>query len=93
MTTIHSHPSTGDAQLDLTNRYPSDNPGAAGDNQTVDALVGHDSRSAPADEFTQYILGPDGVLREFNLANDHITKENDNNPCSRSDLTADRKCC
>jgi hypothetical protein len=38
------------------------------------------------------LIGPDGVLREFNLADGHLNPSNDPNPASRSNLAADRPC-
>jgi len=90
---IHNHPDIGysDAE-DLENRYPSYNPGYNGDYNTFDKLVGQDPRFASADQFTQYILGPDGVLREFGYLEGHLSYAADTNAASRSDLTADRPC-
>ena len=90
---IHNHPDVGYTNAeDITNRYPSYNPGYDGDYNTFDTLVGHDSRFASADQFTQYILGPDGVLREFGYSEGHVNAATDANAASRSDLTADRPC-
>jgi hypothetical protein len=42
--------------------------------------------------FAQYILGPDGTLREFNARDGKITAANDSDPNSRSNLAGDRPC-
>lgn len=90
---IHSHPDIGYNNADDTNnRYPS-YYGGSGDYGNFDKLVGSDGRfvSSP-DQFTHYILGPDGVLREYNLKDGHLNPNNDPNPGVRSTLTADRPC-
>lgn len=95
---IHSHPDVGyNAAEDIQNQYPSyylDSSGKpSGDYGLFDALIGHDSRfPTSADQFTHYVLGPDGVLREFSLKDGHLNPSNDTNPASRSNLAADRPC-
>jgi len=88
---IHSHPDVGYGnQQDLDNRYPSSDPGA--DYDTFDQLVASDPRFSNNAGFAQYILGPDGQLREFNARDGRITRLNDPNPSSRTNLAADRPC-
>jgi hypothetical protein len=89
---VHSHPDIGyDAAGDLENRYPSDRP-TDGDYTTFEALVGHDARFSNNAAFAQYILGPDGVLREYNAKDGRINPTNDTDPNSRSNLAKDRPC-
>lgn len=89
---VHSHPDIGYSdQDDLINRYPSDRPDS-GDYYGFEQLTANDSRFIGNKAFSQYILGSDGVLREFNLIDGRITKNNDTSPDSRSDLASDRPC-
>jgi hypothetical protein len=91
---VHSHPDIGySSRFDLENRYPSNNPGDDGDYQTFARLIGADSRFTNSAEFSQYILGPDGILREFNFSEGIVNRSNDKNPMSRSDLSSDRRHC
>ena len=89
---VHSHPDVGyNNSEDLQNRYPSNYSGG-GDYYNFGQLVGNDPRfSSPAD-FTQYILGPDGVLREFDFTDGNVTYGNDPKAANRSDLSSDRPC-
>jgi len=88
---VHSHPDVGySAAEDIINRYPSLYSGG-GDYHNFDALVGSDPRFANVAAFSQYILGPDGVLREFNASEGHVTSTNDTN-ANRSQLNFDRPC-
>jgi hypothetical protein len=90
---VHSHPDVGyDVAGDIENKYPSLN-----DYDAFDTLVGaqalaNDPRFANNVAFSQYILGPDGVLREFNKKEGRVTSLNDLNPGLRSDLWRDRQC-
>jgi hypothetical protein len=89
---VHSHPDIGyGAAGDLENHYPSDRP-TSGDYYAFEQLAGHDSRFANNAAFAQYILGPDGLLREFNAKDGRINPTNDTNPASRTNLAADRPC-
>jgi len=89
---VHSHPDLGyDDDKDLENRYPSDRPDS-GDYYAFERRTANDSRFVANAAFSQYILGPDGVLREFNLIDGRITAANDTDPASRSDLAKDRPC-
>lgn len=91
---IHSHPDVGYSNSqDIDNRYPSNNPGQNGDYQTFNALVASDSRFSNTAEFSQYILGPDGVLREFNASEGVVDRHNDQNPDDRDNLSKDRETC
>lgn len=85
---VHSHPDVGyDAAQDLDNRYPSQD-----DYMGFSNLVGiHPSFSSQAD-FTQYIFGPDGVLREFDWTDGPVTYSNDPEAATRSHLESDRPC-
>ncbi|MEO7178620.1 MAG: DUF4329 domain-containing protein, partial [Allosphingosinicella sp.] len=85
---VHSHSDIGyDAAGDAQNMYPS-----AGDYSQFDALVGIDSRFSSGAQFTQYIVGPDGVLREYDFTEGHVTPLNDTKAATRSDLASDRPC-
>lgn len=89
---VHNHPAEGyNDPEDLVNRYPSNNIGANGDYQTFNALVGIDSRFINSAGFAQYILGPDGALREFNASEGVVTPATDENPEARTDLSQDRQ--
>lgn len=88
---VHSHPDIGYSNAeDLLNRYPSDYSGG-GDYNFFDKAIGSDSRFSNSAAFSQYILGPDGVLREFNASEGRINPTNDTNP-NRSNLNHDRPC-
>jgi len=88
---VHSHPDVGYSNsADLDNRYPS-NYANGGDYYFFDKVVGSDPRFANAAAFSQYILGPDGVLREFNASEGRVSRNNDTNP-DRSQLNYDRPC-
>ncbi len=56
---IHNHPSNGDPIQDATSRYPS-----ARDWLTAQAFVDAGNLSS----FSLYLIGPDGVMREFDFA-------------------------
>lgn len=90
---VHSHPDVGyDPAGDLENWYPSGN-----DYDLFDRLVGNqyfatDSRFANNIAFAQYILGPDGILREFNKQDGRVTSTNDASPGIRQELWRDRQC-
>ena len=90
---IHSHPDLGydSAEEDHDNWYPSDRPDS-GDYYSFEQLVGRDPRFANNVAFAQYILGPDGLLREFNAKDGRITRLNDPDPGSRTNLAKDRPC-
>lgn len=89
---VHSHPDIGyDDRGDLENYYPSDRPDS-GDYYGFEQFVGSDSRFGNNAAFAQYILGPDGVLREFNFSDGRVTRANDTDPGSRSNLAKDRPC-
>ncbi len=90
---IHNHPDVDyNRSEDMKNRYPSYDNGS-GDYGNFDKLIGRDVRLVSSvDQFTHYILGPDGVLREFNLKDGHLNPRNDPNPGMRSNLAADRPC-
>lgn len=88
---VHSHPDVGySPSEDLQNRYPSDYPGG-GDYTNFENLVVSHPRFSSAADFTQYILGPDGVLREFDFTEGRVTQANDTKP-NRADLASDRPC-
>jgi len=88
---VHSHPDVGyDGAADVRNRYPSGHVG--GDYDSFDAVVGSDPRFTNNAGFAQYILGPDGLLREFNAKDGRINSANDQNPDGRTNLAADRPC-
>jgi len=90
---VHSHPDIGyNNSEDIQNRYPSNNPGSNGDYQTFNALVGSSGFGNSA-IFAQYILGPDGVLREFNASEGIVTASTDSNPSDRENLSSDRSTC
>lgn len=94
---VHSHPDVGYTNAeDLQNNYPSYYTGsdgnASGDYATFESLVGSDSRFSNSAAFAQYILGPDGVLREFNARDGRLNPVNDPNAASRSNLVSDRPC-
>ena len=85
---VHSHPDIGyDAAGDAQNIYPS-----ADDYSNFAALVGTDSRFSTVAQFTHYIVGPDGVLREYDLAEGVINASNDTKAATRADLASDRPC-
>jgi hypothetical protein len=89
---VHSHPDIGyTAREDLLNYYPSD-----GDYFNMAQWMKDDSRFSNYFSnhagFAQYILGPDGTLREFNARDGKITAANDSDPNSRSNLAGDRPC-
>jgi hypothetical protein len=89
---VHSHPDIGyTAREDLLNYYPSD-----GDYFNMAKWMEDDSRFSNYFSnhagFAQYILGPDGTLREFNAKDGKITAANDSDPNSRSYLAKDRPC-
>ncbi len=89
---IHNHPDIGyDDDEDFINRYPSDYADG-GDYFNMAKLVQTDSRFSNTAAFAQYIVGPDGVLREFNAKDGKITAANDSDPDSRSNLAKDRPC-
>ena len=88
---VHSHPSVGYGTDYVPSRYPSDKVGS-GDYFGIEQLVGSDSRFGNNAAFAQYILGPDGVLREFNFSDGRLTAANDPDPNSRSNLAKDRPC-
>jgi len=89
---VHSHPDVGyDILGDLENLYPSDRVGS-GDYYAFEQLAGHDPRFANNAAFAQYILGPDGQLREFNAKDGRINTFNDPDPASRTNLAKDRPC-
>lgn len=89
---VHSHPDFGyEPNEDLGNYYPSDRPDS-GDYYGMEQFVGSDTRFGNNAAFAQYILGPDGVLREFNFSDGRVTKDNDTDPEGRSDLAKDRPC-
>lgn len=84
---IHSHPASGDADLDARNRAPShdgQNPPAAGDYAYAAYMreISVDFFGANAVQysanFTHYIVGPDGVLREFDGVDPHSSLDGDN---------------
>jgi len=85
---VHSHPDIGynNAQ-DAQNKYPS-----ADDYSNFSALVGTDSRFSTQAQFTQYIVGPDGVLREYDFTEGNVTPLNDTKAATRADLASDRPC-
>lgn len=94
---IHSHPDVGyTAAEDLDNHYPSSylnsNGTPGGDYGLFNSLVGSDSRFGNSAAFAQYILGPDGVLREFNARDGTLNRNNDPNAANRSNLASDRPC-
>lgn len=66
---IHSHPQSSDPVINEANKYPSDNRVFMGrqltgeDWNTADFLVMHGMNS---ETFRHYIIGPDGVTREYN---------------------------
>ncbi|HEX8466796.1 MAG TPA: DUF4329 domain-containing protein [Allosphingosinicella sp.] len=85
---VHSHPDIGyDAAGDAQNIYPS-----ANDYSNFDALVGIDSRFSTQAQFTHYIVGPDGVLREYDFTEGKVTPLNDTKAATRADLASDRPC-
>jgi len=89
---VHSHPNEGyNNAEDIENRYPSDYAGG-GDYYNFEQLVGKDPRFSSAAEFTQYILGPDGTLREFSFTEGRVTHSNDTKAAERSDLASNRPC-
>ncbi|WP_213978887.1 hypothetical protein [Sphingomonas sp. dw_22] len=92
---VHSHTSVGYSGADLIDqRYPSTytvGGVASGDYANMDRLVASDPRFAPAAAFAQYILGPDGVLREFNYSDGHVTAANDTTH-DHDNLLKDRPC-
>jgi proteasome lid subunit RPN8/RPN11 len=85
---VHSHPDIGyNAAEDAQNKYPS-----ADDYSNFAALVGTDSRFSTVAQFTHYIVGPDGVLREYDLSEGVVTPLNDTKAATRADLASDRPC-
>jgi hypothetical protein len=89
---VHSHPDVGyDNAADLVNRYPSLYPGG-GDYNAFDRVIGGSPHFAPAAIFAQYILGPDGLLREFNWSEGRVTVNNDTRANDRHNLSSDRRC-
>lgn len=89
---VHSHPDVGyDAAGDLANRYPSGGLDS-GDYFTFEQLLKDDSRFGDSAAFAQYILGPDGILREFNASAGRVDQTNDPDPDGRSNLAKDRPC-
>lgn len=85
---VHSHPDLGyTATEDARNRAPS-----ADDYANFSALVGIDSRFSSQANFTQYIFGPDGVLREFDWTDGQIVSLTDAEAAARANLEADRPC-
>lgn len=89
---VHSHPDIGyDATEDSLNRYPSDYPGG-GDYFFFDNVVGSDPWFSASGIFAQYILGPDGLLREFNSFEGRLSPANDPDPDARINLGLDNLC-
>lgn len=84
---LHSHPQEESSQLNDRNRAPShdgNNPPVAGDyaysGYLRDIAVAFFGASEIAfnSAFTHYIVGPDGILREFDGANPHPSLDGDN---------------
>lgn len=85
---VHSHPDAGYTPAeDAGNRTPS-----ADDYANFGALVGIDSRFSSQANFTQYIFGPDGVLREFDWTDGQITSLTAAEAAARANLEGDRPC-
>lgn len=90
---VHSHPNVGyeDVQ-DVENRYPSDHDYDEFDARVSSGSLASDPRFANNVAFAQYVLGSDGILREFNKKDGRLTLSNDMTPDSRDDLYLDRPC-
>ena len=91
---MHNHPDIGyNNAEDLVNHYPSYNgPVDDSDYLTFQSLVGVDDRFASTESFSLYVLGPDGVLREFDLKDGQLSQTNDSDPNSRDDLYDQPQC-
>lgn len=89
--TVHSRPDEGyDNLQDIENRYPSSYAGGGNYGKLQNFVSVSQNFASPA-TFDQYILGPDGILREFNWSEGVVGQVNDSRP-NRSDLSSDRPC-
>jgi len=78
---IHNHPDIGyNSSEDRDNRNPS-----AGDWGAYHQLI---SNHVAASDLSIYILGPDGVLREFHASDEsrHTAENNPSNPDANNDV-------
>lgn len=59
---VHTHPPTGDFFTDIANRAPS--PAELASHAAIEAFLGR--------SVTMYVLGPDGVVREFDSQGNQV---------------------